>query len=311
MAVLGSAFAETLLEDDKATISGYAGSLQALKSSYQEIATSQWQRNTYWCWLNTLRPLLGGKDHHFPFFMRGLSWRKKSLLTSLSSWAELKHDTILYTVQSYAELGEGGEEEEPKPPPSPPQPKGYVEPDLEFFNRLIYMVEKTFRTLEAAKLLSDEYRQKMAEYLANANALRAIVRKELLNESLSYGEYDFMTQLANDLKLVAAPAIGSGSAIQDERSNRMAVVADVHTDAWNEQVLEVGVGTPQRIYVAVKDMSGGVRVAVGYIFSYYEFSQPMDNRMTDEEWQNLVYGYGGRELSEKEPSWVKDLRVTR
>jgi hypothetical protein len=306
MAILGSAFAETLLEDDKATISGYADSLQALKSSYQEIATSQWQRNTYWCWLNTLRPLLGGKDQRFPFFMRGLSWRKKSLLTSLSSWAELKHDTILYTVQSYAELGEGGEEEEPKLPPSPPQPKGYVEPDLEFFNRLIYMVEKTFRTLEAAKLLSDEYRQKMAEYLANANALRAIVRKELLNESLSYGEYDFITQLADDLKLVAAPAIGSGSEIQDERSNRMAVVADVHTDAWNGQVLEVGVGTPQRIYVAVKDESGGARVAVGYIFSYYEFSQPMDNRMTDEEWQNLVYG--GHNISDKEPRWVNDLR---
>lgn len=308
MAILGSAFAETLLENDKATISGYADSLQALKSSYQEIAASQWQRNTYWCWLNTLRPLLGGKDHHFPFFMRGLSWRKKSLLTSLSSWAELKHDTILYTVQSYAELGEGGEEEEPKLPPPPPQPKGYVEPDLEFFNRLIFMVEKTFRTLEAANLLSDEYRQKFAEYLANANALRAIVRKELLNESLSYEQYYFITRLADDLKLVAAPAIGSGSEIQDERSNRMAIVADVHTDAWNGQVLEVGVGTPQRIYVAVKDMSGGVRVAVGYIFSYYEFSQPMDNRMTDEEWQNLVYGYGGRELSEKEPSWVKDLR---
>ncbi len=180
---------------------------------------------------------------------------------------------------------------------------------MEFFNRLIYMAEKTFRTLEAANLLSDAYRQKMAEYLAKANALRAIVRKELLNENLSREEYYFITQLANDLKLVAAPAIDSGPDVQDERSKRMAIVADVHTDAWNGQVLEVGIGTPQRIYVAVKDESGGARVTVGYIFSYYEFSQSMDKRMSDEEWQELVYG--GADLSDREPRWVNDLRVAR
>jgi hypothetical protein len=50
-------------------------------------------------------------------------------------------------------------------------------------------------------------------------------------------------------------------------------------------------------------------VTVGYIFSYYEFSQPMDERMTDEEWQRLVYG--GFDLSDKEPRWVNDLRVAR
>jgi hypothetical protein len=301
MAVLGSSLAETMLEQDKTDIPNYADSLRALKDYYARAPEEKWQRTTYWCWLNTLRALLQEKDQGFPFFMRGPYWQKKSLLTASASWAELKHDTILYTEQAYAELGEGDL------PPPPPQPKSYVEPDLEFFNRLTYLAEKTLHTLEAAQLLSDEYRQRMAEFLAKTKALREIVRKELLNEILSSDEYDWITRLASDFELIVEPL--AGDQFMDERSKRMAIVSDVHTDAWNKQVLNVAVGTPQRIYVAVKDKSGGQRVTVGYIFSFYEFPHPMAQRMTDEEWQELAYGE--RELSDKEPVWIKELRIAK
>ena len=52
----------------------------------------------------------------------------------LSSWTELKHDTILYAKQVMAEMG-GGPEEEP--------PKGYVEPNPEAYARLLALVEMT------------------------------------------------------------------------------------------------------------------------------------------------------------------------
>jgi len=301
IAVLGSSLADSMLFEDKTNIPFYADSLDALKTYYQKLPYQEWQRTTYWCWLNTLRPLLQEKDHKYPFFMRNINWCKKSLLTTLSSWGELKHDTILYSVQAYAELGEG-----PIIPPKPPQPKGYVEPDLEFFNRMIYMVEKTFRILEAANLISDEYRQKMAEYLAKINSLRQIVRKELLNEEISDTEYDLISHLSQDFRWLVRKSSETLS-FNDEPSKKMPVVADVHTDAWNGQVLTVGVGTPQRIYVAIKDKSGGARIAVGYIFSYYEFPQPMDKRMTDQEWRVLVYG--GADLSDKEPDWISELRA--
>jgi hypothetical protein len=80
-----------------------------------------------------------------------------------------------------------------KLPPPPPKPKGYVEPDLEFFNRLVYMVEKTYYTLDAAGLLDGAYRQKMAGYLAKITALREIVRKELANKIISDVEYELLT----------------------------------------------------------------------------------------------------------------------
>ena len=40
--------------------------------------------------------------------MQSDAWLDKQLNTSLGSWTELKHDTILYAKQAYAEMGAGG-----------------------------------------------------------------------------------------------------------------------------------------------------------------------------------------------------------
>jgi len=50
----------------------------------------------------------------------------KQLNTVLGSWSELKHDTILYAKQVYAELGGG-------PPPPPPERQGLRRTSAEFY----------------------------------------------------------------------------------------------------------------------------------------------------------------------------------
>jgi hypothetical protein len=61
-------------------------------------------------------------------------------------------------------------------------------------------------------------------------------------------------------------------------------------------VLEEGVGDAFHIYVVVM-VEGELVVADGGVFSYYEFKQPMSDRLTDEAWQ---------EMSPKpdQPSWT-------
>ena len=66
----------------------------------------------------------------------------------------------------------------------------------------------------------------------------------------------------------------------------MAIVADVHTDVNTGQVLEEGVGVVFTIYVVVQ-AEGRIFLAKGGVFSYYEFLQPMSNRLTDEQWQAM------------------------
>jgi hypothetical protein len=40
--------------------------------------------------------------------------------------------------------------------------------------------------------------------------------------------------------------------------------------------------------VACPAPDGSIYLAVGPLFSYYEFKQPMNNRLTDEQWQKML-----------------------
>jgi hypothetical protein len=82
----------------------------------------------------------------------------------------------------------------------------------------------------------------------------------------------------------------------------MDIVADVHTDLNTKQVLEEGVGSPFNIYIIIED-SKGYRLCRGAVFSYYEFKHPLDDRLTDEKWQEM-----GKEGSRpNQPSWTKSF----
>ncbi len=52
---------------------------------------------------------------------------------------------------------------------------------------------------------------------------------------------------------------------------------------WKENVLEAGVGNLNRIYVAVP-LGGKLEIAQGGVFTYYEFTQPRTDRLTDQAW---------------------------
>jgi len=53
------------------------------------------------------------------------------------------------------------------------------------------------------------------------------------------------------------------------------------------QCLEEGVGYVKAIIVAYPT-SHGIYAGVGPMLSYYEFKQPVSNRLTDEEWKEMV-----------------------
>jgi hypothetical protein len=82
----------------------------------------------------------------------------------------------------------------------------------------------------------------------------------------------------------------------------MSLIADVHTDPNTQMVLEEAVGDPMFIYVAFP-VDGQVYLARGGVFSYYEFTQPMSDRLTDEAWQNILSSGATPGL----PSWTSSF----
>ena len=61
-----------------------------------------------------------------------------------------------------------------------------------------------------------------------------------------------------------------------------------------------------RLYIPLNDSQGGKRIAIGYGFSYVEFLQSAEDRMTDEQWKTIVYKTHKDNLDEYMPFWEKE-----
>lgn len=93
--------------------------------------------------------------------------------------------------------------------------------------------------------------------------------------------------------------------IKSKKAKRTTIVADVHTDGNTEQVLEEGVGYVRLIVVAYKVLDGRILIGVGPVMSYYEFKQPMRDRLTDEKWREVL-----NSNPPEEPEWIPNFGVT-
>ena len=132
--------------------------------------------------------------------------------------------------------------------------------------------------------------------------LISITEKEIKDEEVAEADCQWMQKLSSSLaSLVMIHTGGYGASLDNTDQLRMALIADVYTNIEENKVIEVGVAKPKRIYVALNDSTGGKRIAIGYTFDYVEFQHPSDNRMTDEEWKEIVYNESS--LKQYHPSW--------
>lgn len=271
--------------------------LGELDAEFSGYGPETWTRNVYWRWLDAFRVLLRGYGDGYPDFMRSAAWSKKNLGTALGSLTELKHDTLLYAKQSYAELGagpaEGGE--------MPPVAKGYVEPDLDFWNRIVSLAEVTRKGLLDREVFPESYSYKYDLFVDSARFFRQLAKQELGNETIGDDDFERLRTVSSVLNRIVEPI---GGQELTEREKRAGIVADIHTDAVRGQVLYQATGKPLIAYVAVSD-ANGTRLTRGAVFSHYEFAGEMGKRLTDEDWQAVVYG-GEGEMPAIDP-WTADL----
>jgi hypothetical protein len=133
------------------------------------------------------------------------------------------------------------------------------------------------------------------------------VEKEVVDAPISNEENEYIVKIPELLARIIRPS-GDVNPDGGEDKFRMAMIADVHTDADARAVLEVATGKPLMMYVALNDGHGGKRIAIGFTYSYYEFAHPMSDRLTDEKWKAFIYGNPSKqELEAKRPEWLRGL----
>ena len=291
MAVMGSERAATWLgQDPSAQIPQYSAQSRKMVDWLAGLAPEEWTETAYNGWLHTLRPLLFPPGAEAPLFMQSTAWQDKQLNTALGSWAELKHDTLLYAKQAYGGLGGCGF---PTPPP-PMLAQNYVEPVPEVFARIAALIQMTRQDLEGRGLLQmvpkeNEFTPGLGDRLTSleslAQAFEVMAEKELRGEPLSVEENERIRTFGEYLEEVVRWANG-----EKPELDPAAIIADVATDPNTNQVLEVAIGPVHEIYVVAPipqaDGSQALTVARGGIFSYYEF--PSQDRLTDEAWRAMI-----------------------
>ncbi|MFZ5517623.1 MAG: DUF3160 domain-containing protein [Candidatus Zhuqueibacterota bacterium] len=288
LAILGSARACALMDSVyHETSPGYAEKIAEFRAELMALNPEQWAQNLYWNWLYCLLPLLGEKGAGYPLFMQTLAWADKELLTALASWAELRHDTILYAKQSMTPCGT-----------TPGTPKSYVEPNPLLYARLASLVQFTKDGLSSRNLLLDGFDVRLDSFERLLLFLKDISIKELESIPLTDTDYENIFCFGSVMQDLVSVTLDPNNPFNRDVDD-MAVVADVHTDSNSEQCLEEGVGYPLEIYVIVNE-GGDIRLTRGAIFSYYEFTQPIADRLTDEKWRQMLVS----DAPPKMPEWV-------
>lgn len=284
-AAMGSEEALSILTEEmnESRYANYDSQMAKVRAEIAALGEDSWTQNLYWSWLYALQPLLEPKGEAYPPFMQTQAWTRKDLQTALGSWTELKHDTILYAKQVMAEMGGGEGEELP--------PHSYVEPNPEAYARLLALAQMTYDGLAARGLLSDLMRANLENLISELQFLKDIAERELNGEPISEDEYWHMTYWGGILEqftLAAADVEGEGNrpVLEDQKAALVADVATGTNDLQTLVVLEEAIGQPTPIYVILPDSPW--RVAVGAVFTYYEFTVPPAGRMTDEQWQAQV-----------------------
>lgn len=272
----------------------YGEQLEKLRSEFSELQTEDWNRNLYWSWLYALKTLTEERSKGHQTYQQTDAWLDRQLNTALASWAALRHNTILYAKQSYTPIHVGITSADPTPSPPPP-PKGLVEPLPEFYARMLTTAKMAYEGLKELEVLNDGSETRLSSLVNTLQRLYEICKRQVANEPLTEADNSFLSNFPEALKKTIGDV--------DDKGLKTTIIADVHTDINSKLCLEEASGYVDYIIVAYGRPEGDVVLAVGPILSYYEFKHPMDDRLTDEKWRNLLKS---GEAPDR-PEWIRSF----
>ena len=282
----------------------YAENLAALRYLTNTFEPTYWEQSLYTSWLGAIRSLNPPSERSsLPQFMQTAAWWQKTINAQLASWAELRHDNLLYGKQSYT----GGL--------GCFYPRGFVEPRPELYQRIgaaagrfkdvlvrfaaeLRRQGRPEQAIDIAGIASEA----LPEIESTMTVLASIATKELASIPLAVDEQRTIDEWIMRKDPLGGgcvtmyngvyPSMLYGVSIEVNQQPVDHIIADVHTQPTDEfgapvgRVLHVGTGKINMAVVAANDPQDGCLTAyVGPVSSYYEHITENFSRMTDQEWR--------------------------
>jgi len=206
----------------------FTPNLEAVHQVIDKLPEEEWMKSIAASWLRALRAL-SETDKRRPEAMRTRAWARKTLNAQVASYANLRHDTILYIK------------------PAGPSvcgcdtPHAYVEPQVAFWRALQRLCDVTAASLGRLRGGGLEHafeRPNLAAFLSRfrdvVTALLQISEKELAHECLNLSESTWLRQAIESR--MGASGIGSMSGwyydlfYNESALKSEVMVADIMTD---------------------------------------------------------------------------------
>jgi hypothetical protein len=291
----------------------YAPDLESVRLLVDAHEPAYWDGSLYTLWISSLRSLSPSaselkdpKAAGLPAVATTEAWGRRLLNTQLASWAELRHDTLLYAKQSYTASI------------ACEFPDAYVDPYPEFYKQLGRYAR---RGKEISAQLKASYPQArlIAEIEGHYTHLTDVLGKlQGMAEQQRRGKPFSAEQMAFVNETVKLESVGCGSQtatgwyprlfLSEARSLDFdPTIADIHTQPTDEQgapvgrVLHVATGYPRWMLVTA-DTCQGPRAYVGFASSYFEKVTSQFERLDDAQWS--------QEINQKHPAdvpWMSSL----
>ena len=288
MKAFGSKTADALLEkSDYPEMAGLKEILDNLEEAFAQYDSDFWNKTYYNQVLYQVKTQATFEQGAGFYFTESPAWNIKSQIAAHATWAELRHDTILYVKQVVAERAGDGDFDPTFRTEPLPKPVHYIEPNVPFWEGSLASAANLMTIYQYYDLLDDESKY-VLENLSNLyQRILKIVKLEAANKPVDYDDIDWIPTIIPSLGRLVMVHNNNGY-VNDTELLKMACIADVYTNNDLGICLEVGVGNPVRLYVPLNDSQGGKRIAIGYSFSYAEFTHDVTDRMTDEQWKKMV-----------------------
>jgi hypothetical protein len=306
-AALANDQASQLLADELRTWA-YAPNLHMMRvlvdAHDKDGSQTFWRSSLYNQWLSSLRALSPGKEVSDPVSV-GLPalagtepWGRRLLSTQLASWAQLRHDTMLYAKQSYTSVGVCE------------FPDAYVDPYPQFYEALARYAEKGLEVVGGVGLSSSQL-DAASNYFALLREVSLMLQQMALQQRAGTPFTSVQMAFINDAVVINRGGCGPPTAAGwyprliygSELEPFDPTIADVHTAPKYGLVLHVGTGAA-RLMVVTVNTCAGPRAYAGLASSYYELVSQDFQRLDDAEWSALLPSSPPDEVP-----WMADLVV--
>ncbi|MCX6792739.1 MAG: DUF3160 domain-containing protein [Candidatus Falkowbacteria bacterium] len=278
-------------------LDGFFTKLDKKKADINKVTHKEWFDSLGSSWLYILGSLTHDYGKHYPSYMQVKPFLSKQIQSFLGSYAELKHDTLLYAKQSYAELGAGGEDK-----PLPPIVKGFVEPNLEFWNRFSALLDRTDKLFKDNGVFKEgDAIDRLGQFKESVALYTGIAEKELRSQAISDDDYEKLR--TTKLSFMAQPF---ETIDPTPTSGQTALIADIHTDMVQNKILYEATAKPY-FMLAIVANDNLPRVTAGLVYNHYELTDQLSQRLSDETWKDRVYN--NNSLLPTKNFWYQSLLV--